>query len=245
MSGLNYRLAPGHAQAVTDFFESDSFKPVTPITSDGKAIVLDLSRGSTDLGESLVNIDVDRFSRLVDTAMTNAGTVFAFGRYAEDRELYNNENFDNDDSPESRSIHMGIDLFCDAGTAVVAPLEGSIAVIANNTAELDYGPMLILRHSAGKHSFYSLYGHLDLASIAARQIGQKIAAGEQIAAVGNPPQNGNWPPHLHFQLILDLLGLGKDFPGVAYPDDADFWLTASPSPACFFSEIAAARLNCA
>ncbi len=33
-------------------------------------------------------------------------------------------------------------------------------------------------------------------------------------ARGLAPTNGDWAPHVHFQIILDLLDLGRDFPGV-------------------------------
>jgi murein DD-endopeptidase MepM/ murein hydrolase activator NlpD len=223
--------------------------PASPTTApiiktDGKAIVLDLSRGSRTLGEDLAGINIDRFSELANDAMSRAGTAYAFGRYGEDREIYSNEHFDSDESGESRSIHMGIDVFCVAGTPVAAPLDATIEIIANNTQELDYGPMLILKHGTGKKCFFSLYGHLNLDSISHLEIDQFVSAGEQIAAVGSPPENGNWPPHLHFQLILDLQNLGRNFPGVAYPSQADHWLRLSPSPAAFFPECDPAQLNC-
>jgi murein DD-endopeptidase MepM/ murein hydrolase activator NlpD len=126
----------------------------------------------------------------------------------------------------------------------MTPLDATVAITANNTRELDYGPMLVLRHSNGPLVYYTLYGHLDLDSIATLEVDQPLRAGDAIARVGSPPQNGNWPPHLHFQLILDLCGLGRDFPGVARPSEAAEWLALSPSPAMFFPECPAAQLNC-
>jgi murein DD-endopeptidase MepM/ murein hydrolase activator NlpD len=244
LTASSRQLAPGHVDAVERYFQANDFAPVAIVETDGRSIVLDLGRGSNALGEPLVNIDVERFGRLVNQAMADADTEFAFGRYGEDRELYSNENFDRKGGSESRSIHMGIDLFCAAGTRVRAPLHGTVEVVANNTGELDYGPMLVIRHAAGEHDFLTLYGHLNLSSISHLQVGQGVRAGDNIAAIGRPPENGNWPPHLHFQLILDLFDFGRDFPGVAYPSERSFWLTASPSPAVFFAERDAALLNC-
>ena len=235
---------PANAIQVERFLASASCKPASIINTDDNTIVLDLSRGSLALGEPLADIDVDHFSVLVDKAMADAGTRFAYGRYAEDRELYNNDHFDSDAAAESRSIHMGVDVFCTAGTPVFAPLDGTLEIMANNTRELDYGPMLILRHAADDSRFYTLYGHLSLESITSRTHGEPIRAGEQIATVGSPPTNGNWPPHLHFQLILDLLEYGKDFPGVAYPAEKAYWLKLSPSPERFFPDCDPAELNC-
>ena len=117
-------------------------------------------------------------------------------------------------------------------------------VVADNAAELDYGPLLIVRHTAPVGlPFFSLYGHLGPECLTAFKPGQPVAAGQAIAAVGAPPGNGNWPPHLHFQLVLDLLGLGKDFPGVALASEQAYWLGLSPNPAGFFPGVSAAALD--
>jgi hypothetical protein len=110
-------------------------------------------------------------------------------------------------------------------------------LIANNEAELDYGPMVVLRHhDTSVDPFFTLYGHLGVEVLDVLKVGQAVNAGQQIATVGSPPTNGNWPPHLHFQLVLDLLDLGVDFPGVACKSEQEYWLGLSPSPAAFFPE---------
>lgn len=234
-----------HAADVLAYLNAPAFSPAPIIETDGNAVILDLSQGSTDLGQPLRGIDVETFGALVDNKMAGAGSGFAFGRYGEDRELYNNELFREPGCDESRSIHMGIDLFCAVGTRVHAPLDAEIVVVANNTADLDYGPMLILRHRSDSGApFFTLYGHLDLSSLSSLSEGANVTAGKQIAALGSPPENGNWPPHLHFQIILDLLGFGTKFPGVALPSQRTLWLGLSPSPARFFPECEAASLNC-
>ncbi|MDH4048228.1 MAG: peptidoglycan DD-metalloendopeptidase family protein [Gammaproteobacteria bacterium] len=230
-------------QEVMRYLQSTECNPATIIETDGKAIVLDLSAQSRMFGKPLRGLSVNELGSLIDNAMRAAGTGYSFGRYGEDRELYNNENFAGGDSNESRTVHMGIDLFCVAGTRVCTPLDGEIVIVANNKLELDYGPMLVLKHRAGQSVFYSLYGHLNLNSISELREGQAVGAGDPLALLGSPPENGNWPPHLHFQLIVDLLGLGKDFPGVAFKSQCDFWLTLSPSPARFFPEASTAKLN--
>jgi 4-aminobutyrate aminotransferase-like enzyme len=42
--------------------------------------------------------------------------------------------------------------------------------------------------------------------------------------------NGGWTPHVHFQIITDLLDLSCDFPGVARPSQRDVWLGLCPDP---------------
>lgn len=231
--------SPDALAAVMAHLGSGNLSPGSMIRIDERAIVLDFSIGSEALGERLTNLSVERIGRLVDQAMAGAGTEFAFGRWGEPRELYSSDLFANDsaESDEPRVVHMGIDVFCKAGTPIYAPLAGRVHIKTNNTAELDYGPMLMLEHETTTgESFYSLYGHLSLTGIAHIEEGQSVLAGDPIATVGSPPENGNWPPHLHFQLILDLLGLGADFPGVALRSEQESWLALSPLPAMFFPE---------
>ena len=212
------------------------------INTDGKTIVLDLSVGSRLRGQAVANLDVDQFGRLIDETMAEAGTGFAFGRYAEPRDLYSSDHFAGDG--ERRIVHLGLDLFCVAGTPVFAPRDGRVELLANNARELDYGPMLVLAHEDNTGEiFFTLCGHLGLEVLDTLRIGQFVKAGEQLATVGAPPQNGNWPPHLHFQVILDLIGLGVDFPGVASASQQEYWLGLSPSPAAFFPEYDAQALE--
>src|SRR6202007_3226998 len=78
--------------------------------------------------------------------------------------------------------------------------------------------------------FFTLYGHLSVQSLKALRAGQKIARGEKFAEVGDTHENGGWTPHLHFQIILDLLDQTKDFPGVAGGSQRGVWTSLSPDP---------------
>src|SRR6185369_7268152 len=55
-------------------------------------------------------------------------------------------------------------------------------------------------------------------------------AGDQIATLGSAAVNVGWTPHLHLQIIVDLLGLGTDFPGVARPTQRAVWTALCPDP---------------
>ena len=233
---------PGLRVTECNRMQINSTAPI--ISTDGAAIVLDLSVGSRLRGEAVTNLDVDRFGRLIDETMADAGTGFAFGRYAEPRDLYNSDHFAGDGAGERRTVHLGLDLFCLAGTPVFAPLDGKVELIANNARELDYGPMLVLQHEhKSGDEFFTLYGHLGAEVLEDLVAGQLVNAGQQIATVGSPPQNGNWPPHLHFQVILDLKDHSVDFPGVACESQQEYWLGLSPSPAAFFPEYDAQALE--
>ena len=46
----------------------------------------------------------------------------------------------------------------------------------------------------------------------------------------NFSENGNWPPHLHFQLILGIESYHGDYPGVCNDGDLDFYKNNCPNP---------------
>ena len=60
--------------------------------------------------------------------------------------------------------------------------------------------------------------------------GKSITQGEKIAEIGPRSINGNWTPHLHFQLIRDMQGIKGDYPGVVRPDELDFYRENCPDP---------------
>jgi len=114
---------------------------------------------------------------------------------------------------------------------VHAPLDGVVHRFADNSAQLDYGPVVILKHVTSEGlEFFTLYGHLTKDSLRALQPGRAIARGEVFARVGEAHENGGWPPHVHFQVILDLLDRGTDFPGVAMASEREEWKSLSPDP---------------
>ncbi len=141
----------------------------------------------------------------------------AIGRYNEARLFYTEPMF------EGRTIHLGLDIFAPPGTPIFAPLDGTVYAIATNVKRLDYGPVMILRHE----TFFTLYGHLAETPL---PVGTNVKAGEEIARVGARPGNGDWPPHLHFQIIRDLLDLDCDFPGVAAAGQREVFTAISPDP---------------
>jgi 4-aminobutyrate aminotransferase-like enzyme len=123
-----------------------------------------------------------------------------------------------------------LDLFAKPGTAIHAPIAGVVHATANNSAALDYGPLVILKHDADGETFFTLYGHLSLSTLERLKVGQVIAQGQNIGHIGTDQENGGWPPHLHFQIILDLLEMGANFPGVARASQRSVWTNLSPDP---------------
>ena len=60
--------------------------------------------------------------------------------------------------------------------------------------------------------------------------GKRIEKGEIIGEFGTPLENGQWPPHLHFQLIEDLQGWTGDYPGVCKYSEKELYLENCPDP---------------
>lgn len=211
------------------WLNQQSFHPILDKSiTTANSMVLDLSIGSTTLG------NVDEFS---DTAYFThqifsqlAKGQLAIGRYNEARPIYLGEMFAVSHH-ERRTIHIGIDLFDHAGMPIFAPLGGRVYSVHDNQGDKDYGPTLILEHTPTPEiTFYTLYGHLGESVLDKWQVGQAVQAGEQIAVIGDYPRNGNWPPHVHFQIITDMLGNTVEFSGVALPRYRDVWLSLSPNP---------------
>lgn len=174
-----------------------------------------------------------KLTRRLDTIMEEAGVAVGIGQYDEARYLYTSPAFAVSDKPtdETRTVHLGIDLFAQAGTPVRAPLDGKVVVFADNAAHQDYGPVIVLEHEIDKATkFYTLYGHLSRASLKGLKVGLKIKQGKKFAELGSAEVNGGWTPHLHFQIMVDLLNLGTDFPGVALPSQRNVWLSLCPDP---------------
>ncbi|HLA77897.1 MAG TPA: aminotransferase class III-fold pyridoxal phosphate-dependent enzyme [Vicinamibacteria bacterium] len=196
-------------------------------------LVFDLSVGSLLLGADRRSAETEVLTRTLFGAMKEAGVEVGVGRYDEVRLLYRSPLFGASGNPtdERRTIHLGIDLFTPPGSPLYAPLEGTVHRLARNQAPQDYGPLLILRHQTDQGvPFFTLYGHLSEETLAALQHGQRVERGERIGWIGAPPVNGDWPPHLHFQIVTDLLDLDADFPGVAHPSRRTVWTSLSPDP---------------
>jgi hypothetical protein len=57
-----------------------------------------------------------------------------------------------------------------------------------------------------------------------------VPAGSVVGRIGSAEENGNWPPHLHFQLIAEIGDWRGDFPGVAPPSRRSRFLELCPDP---------------
>lgn len=192
-------------------------------------VAFDLSAVRTDqLSLDLTN--AAEFENFVEDHLAKNNAEVAFGGYLEKRDLYRrSENFKNNIEDE-RNIHIGLDLWIKAGTSVLSALDGKIHSFQNNTAHGDYGPTIILEHKIDEQTFYTLYGHLSLESLEGKTVGQLVKKGEKIAELGKPPVNGDYAPHLHFQIIKDMENKIGDYPGVCSAHDVEHYKANCPDP---------------
>lgn len=192
---------------------------------------VDLSVGSLLLGADPRAAETPALTRTIVETLAARGARIGIGGYDEARALYTSSAFGAGDAAgERRTIHLGLDLFAEAGTPVLAALDGIVHAVENRAAPQDYGPVVVLRHETDEgQPFYTLYGHLDETALALEP-GAAVAAGSRLGSLGSPPLNGDWPPHLHLQVIVDLLDLGTAFPGVAPAGQRAVWTSLSPDP---------------
>lgn len=197
---------------------------------------VDLSIGSEFLDDFRLTADEPRLTRKITALREETGARVAIGEYDEPRLLYTSELFRTTGwtGDEWRTVHIGLDLFSGAGCPVRIPITGRVKSVRNNVGPGDYGPTVIVEHKVkdedGPFSFYTLYGHLDLETLTTVFPGQPMPGGATIGRLGQPAVNGGWSPHLHFQIVADLLDRVGEFPGVARPAEREVWTSLSPDP---------------
>ena len=211
---------------------TDAFKKVVPFDpSTDKLLPLDFTDANKELDEKIL-ADTPSFSSYINRKLEEANARYGIGGYNEHRTVYSRSKVFDAPVPgdEPRRLHLGTDIWGKPNTAVIAPVNGVVHSFAFNNQFGDYGATIILSHQLDGLVFHSLYGHLSLASLANLQEGQLIKAGEVFAGFGIPYENGQWPPHLHFQLILDIGDWKGDYPGVCKFSEREKWLQNSPDP---------------
>jgi len=221
------------ASTFDDFLTNISAEPLYVIDTaiDRQEYVdIDLSSNNSDLD----TIDVSSskaWEIYLKKYVDKHDATVAVGGYLEQRDIYSRSAYFKQESLENeRNIHLGVDLWCATGTKVLAVLDGEIHSFQNNTNFGDYGPTIILKHIVQGIAFYSLYGHLSLDSITTLKIGQQVRRGEVIGYLGDSTINGDYAPHLHFQLIKDMQEKFGDYPGVTSAKDLDFYKNNCPDP---------------
>lgn len=202
-------------------------KPVVQLAEKEELLWIDLSGSNPELAQLNV-VNTEAIDTYIQEQLQKNSAAGAIGGYMENRLLYLRSAVFG--GTEHRTLHLGVDLWLPAGTPIFAVLAGKVHSYADNANFGDYGPTIILEHQEQNLIFYSLYGHLNRASLKEIYEGMPIEAGQLIALLGDEEENGNWPPHLHFQLMLDLEERNGDFPGVAAPSHQVYYEQLCPNP---------------
>ncbi len=200
-----------------------------------RTFALDLSVGSDLVGSADAGAGPERFDRLIRRDVDGDPDAVAVGGYGEARLLYTAPEFADARRPLGRAAHG-------------APRHRRVDPCRHRAARAARGPRApgerqrrcrsttarwwcSSTRPARARPFYSLYGHLAPETLTHLEVGQHVEAGDVVGWIGAPPRNGDWAPHVHVQVILDLLDLGVDYPGVARPSQRDVYLALSPDPA--------------
>ena len=193
-----------------------------------KLLPLDFTVSNTELTDEILD-HTDVFSAWVNQKLKTNNAIYGIGGYNEHRTIYSRSiHFDTAEEP--RRLHLGVDIWAPAETPVYNFFDATVHSFANNNNFGDYGATIILAYQIEGFKFNALYGHLSLASLNDLEEGKFIPAGKSFATLGVKEENGNWPPHLHFQIIEDIGGLKGDFPGVCKFSERDKYLANCPNP---------------
>jgi len=216
-----------------------------PDTNTKEIHHLDLSVSSKWIGHQKDFNNLDLFQFKIDQLQKEKPNKIIAGGYLEPRALYTSNAYDKigNYGKESRTIHLGVDFWFPENTAVHSIFDGEIVVAVNDAGDKEYGGLVILKHQTNNFMFYTLYGHLSVESATQHEVGDSLKKGQKIGELGNTKENGNWVPHLHFQVLLSILDYKTDFPGVAYFKQIEVWKSICPNPNLIFKSEALDKQN--
>lgn len=205
------------------------FAPVVPFVRTDKLLLMDFTAANPELTAEVLN-DTPLFTQYVNKKLADAGAKYGIGGWNEHRTVYSRSGlFNSPHGNEPRRLHLGIDIWGRPYTKVMAPLDGIVHSFAFNNACGDYGATIILTHNLGGEAFHTLYGHLSLNSLKNLREGDRIEKGDVFCEFGIPFENGQWPPHLHFQIIRNTEGGKGDYPGVCRLSERERYLANCPN----------------
>lgn len=204
-------------------------KVIADSVSLNQYIALDLSVLNHNLAKESLADSAD-FEKYIESYLIVNNSKVAYGGYNEERNLYKRSTIFKDEETEERNIHIGLDLWIKAGTPILAALDGTVHSFNFNAGFGDYGPTIILEHQIENYTFYTLYGHLSLDSLENIAVGAGFKKGQQIGSLGVSAVNGDYSPHLHFQIIKNIGAKVGDYPGVSTKSELDFYLDNCPDP---------------
>ncbi len=191
--------------------------------------ILDLGIGSTLLGADPKHSEGAGRRRKIAEALAMAGASVGIGRHDEPRWVSDSTRSVGREGHEVdlATVHIGMDIFLDAGAAVHAPLDGRVHAVAAGNANGLGAQVEVLHAPEEGVEFYTLYRHLVPAELS---VGQKVEKGTVIGRIASAEERGGDHPHVHFQLAADVLDDATTFPGMIPAAEREVWRDLSPDP---------------
>src|SRR5580658_6149474 len=146
------------------------FNKVVPFdTVKDKLLLMDFTSSTNYQFADVIN-DTQKFSSYIHHILQQHHCRYGIGGYNEHRTVYARSDIFNNDknavlagnkTVEPRRLHLGIDIWGQAGTPVYVPIGGVVHSFAFNDNYGDYGATIILQHQLDTIVFHTLYGHLS------------------------------------------------------------------------------------
>ncbi len=216
---------------IEDIFANTNkrFGKVVDFDASADALLhIDFTKNNVSLCKEQLD-DTSLFSTWIDEKLATAKANYGIGGYNEHRTIYSrSEHFTA--VGEARRLHLGLDIWGRVGTPIYNFYNAKVHSVGSNNNFGDYGATIILEYNIDNFIFHALYGHLTTASLVGLKVGKIIPKGKNFGAFGNENENGSWPPHLHFQLILNMGDYFGDYPGVCKFSEREKYLRNCPNP---------------
>lgn len=229
MGKLIIKKMPSEFETFLTYLSSQPIKIIDMSINFEDYVSFDLSVNNSKFNKEIAETS-SVFQKYVHGYLKENNAKVAYGGYNEERHIYKRASHFNDIKVEERNIHLGLDLWLHADSRVYTPLNGTVYGYADNVGLGNYGPTIILKHDINSIVFYTLYGHLSRASLKDLYIGKPFKVGDIIATLGRAEVNGDYPPHLHFQIIKNIANWQSDYPGVCGKSERDMYLFNCPNP---------------
>ncbi|TDD33403.1 aminotransferase class III-fold pyridoxal phosphate-dependent enzyme [Actinomadura sp. KC06] len=208
---------PSHpaGPAVTTWLAGNASSAVAPV--DGPLAPVDLSASSA-IYDGADPRNHDSLRAAASEEILRRRPNVPVGRYGEPRFLAPRRRRSTGPD-EPANVHLGIDLFAGAGTAVRAPLPGRVEA-SDDVAGVD---LVLLHEPVEGVRFRTLYTGLTSAA----SVGDEIAAGGRIGQIA---PGGALPPHVRVQVSVAPLDGWTGVPAAVPDSESAMWQGLFPDP---------------
>jgi 4-aminobutyrate aminotransferase-like enzyme/Ser/Thr protein kinase RdoA (MazF antagonist) len=199
-----------------------------------KAIqVLDLGLESRLMTPNVLAGDHTVFDASIQKMKDDASETLFAGRHLEIRPAYG-KKIDERIGPkgrECRAVHLGLDLWVDPETAVLAPR--SCRILEINRSDENSSLLLDLQSAA---SVYLLISGLEPASLGV-DVGDMIETGTFLGNVGQKEPGESFGGPLNLQILKHPFQVIKNIPTRIYPSERALWKRLTWMPHQLFQEL--------